>query len=562
MWLSVSERRSELEARYPAWPATTVDRHIAGVTTEFPDRPFVITDEVTWSYRHVDERAESFARGLRACGVQPGDRVALVIANKPEFVPLALAVWRLGASAIPVNFLFKAQELAYVISQSACTVVVTMDEFRGLDYIAAFDQMAPGWQLGHPAAFPGLARVVVLGNAPDGVLSVDDLAELDDGLGPVGVNPSAPLDTAVVMYTSGTTGLPKGVIQTHDGILRTGYSTAHHRAFEDGRRILFALPLYHAFGLVEGLIAATFVGGAVIPQPIFDPAATLAGIERHKASDLLLVPTMSVAILEHPDRHQYDLSSMRSVLAGAAPTPVWVWQQLKDLLGIDEVFTGYGMTELTAATTFTAPGDPLDVVNATVGTPKDAGRAGVAEWGGKIAQYATCDPFTGELLSTGSEGELVARGPTTTPGYFANPVETAKLLLADGWVRSGDLGRVRPDGYLQLTGRSKELYKSGGELVAPKEVEDILLDYPGVAQAFVIGLPDDRWGEIGCACLVLAPGATEPTEDAVLEFCKPQLAKFKWPRKVMFLTAAELPATPTGKVQKFRLIEMAQKRLT
>jgi len=562
---TVEERRGALQGRHPVWERMTVDDHLARVTDEHPDRPLVITDDVTWSYRDVRDRAELLAYGLRACGVMPGDRVALIVANHPDFLPLIMAVWRLGAAAIPVNFLFKAQELAYVVGQSRCRVVMTMDGFRGLDYIAAFDELAPGWRTGEMPDFPDLARVVVLGRAPAGVLDVDALAamgaaDIRDGA-PLAPSPAAPDDAAVVMYTSGTTGLPKGVIQTHDGLLRTGYSTAHHRAFEDGRRILFALPLYHAFALVEGVIATTFVGGAVIPQLIFDPATTFAGIERHRASDLLLVPTMSVALLEHPDRHRYDLSSMRSVLAGAAPTPVWVWEQLRDLLGIDEVFTGYGMTELTAATTFTAPGDPLEMVATTVGRPKDAGAAGVEAWGWSIAQYATVDPFTGALLPPGAEGELVARGPTATPGYFANADETAKLLLPDGWLRSGDLGRVRADGYIELTGRAKELYKSGGELVAPKEVEAVLVDHPAVAQAYVIGLPDDRWGEIGCAWLVLAPGAVAPSEAEIVEWCRPRLAKFKLPRHVLFLTADELPTTPTGKVQKFRLIELAQKHL-
>ena len=535
---------------------------MARVTAAHGDRPLVITDDGQWTYSDVQQRAEQLARGLRSCGVVPGDRVALIMANHHEFVPLVMAVWRLGAAAIPVNFLFKAQELAYVVGQSQCRVVITMDSFRGLDYLAALDEFAPGWRIGEASDFPALAQVVVHGHAPDGVLDLDGLAKLgaaDET--PLAPSPVDPHDTAVVMYTSGTTGLPKGVRQTHDALLRTAYSTAHHRAFEDGRRILFALPLYHAFALVEGLLAATYVGGAVIPQLIFDPTTTLAGIERHRANDLLLVPTMSVAILELPDRHRFDLSSMRSLLAGAAPTPVWVWQQLGDLFSITEVFTGYGMTELTAATTLTAPGDPLEVVSTTVGKAKDAGSAGMEDHGWEIAEYATVDPFSGELLAAGEEGELVARGPTATPGYFCNPEETAKLLMADGWVRSGDLGRVRPDGYIVLTGRAKELYKSGGELVAPKEVEAVLVEHPAVAQAYVVGLADDRWGEVGCAWLVLAPGASAPSEDEIVEWCRARLARFKVPRHVLLISADQLPATATGKVQKFRLVELAKERL-
>jgi fatty-acyl-CoA synthase len=269
---------------------------------------------------------------------------------------------------------------------------------------------------------------------------------------------------------------------------------------------------------------------------------------------------MSVALIEHPDIGRYDLSSLFAVLAGAAPTPVRVWRALKDRLGVKEVFTGYGMTEVGAATTVTAPNDDLSMVAQTVGRPMDAGVAGIPELGGLIAEYKTVDPLTGEDLPIGSVGELCSRGPTSTTGYFAKPDETAKLLLPGGWVRSGDLGRVRPDGYLELTGRSKELYKSGGELVSPKEVEDLLTSHPAVAQAFAVGVPDDRWGEIGCAWIVLSPGACATSEE-LIGLARDRLARFKVPKHVLFIEAAELPTTPTGKVQKFRLVDMAKQRL-
>lgn len=558
----VAERRAALVARHPRWEDRTLDAFLAQAVAASPERPLVLTDDATWSYAEVAERAERYARGLRAQGVGPGDRVALVMANHPEFVPLAFAVWRLGASAIPVNFSFRAEELAYVVSQSACRVLVTMTTFRDLDYPAMLDAVAPGWEAGHPERFPDLAAVVTFGpSGRDGVLTLDELARrgAEDGaaLPPSVADPHEP---AVVMYTSGTTGLPKGVLQSHDNLLRCAYGSAYHRAYEDGRRVLFALPLYHAFALVEGLLAAMWVGGAVVPQLVFDPVATFSAVARHRPSEALFVPTMSVALVEHPAAADHDLSSLVAVLSGAAPTPVRVWQQLKDVFGLEEVFTGYGMTELSASTTITAPDAPLEVVERTVGIPKEAGPAGVAEYGGRICAYKTVDPYTGEDLPEGAEGELCARGPVATSGYFAKPEETAALLLPGGWVRSGDLGRVRPDGYLELTGRSKELYKTGGELVAPKEVEEVLTSHPAVAQAYVVGLPDDRWGEVGAAWVVLAPGASCDEEELVA-YASARLAKFKRPRHVLFTTAADLPATATGKVQKFRLVEEAQKRL-
>ncbi|QQS14489.1 MAG: acyl--CoA ligase [Rhodospirillales bacterium] len=559
---SVERRRAALAARYPVWTPTTMDVRLADAVAAYAARPYVLTDDTAMTYAEVSARAERLARGLRAMGVRPGDRVAMVMANHPEFVPIAYAVWRLGAALIPVNFLFKAEELAYVVGQSECRLVVTMASFRGLDYLASFDEIAPGWAAGRFDRFPKLSGIVVTEDS--GRPGVTTLADVEArgaaDSSPLPPSPARPDDAAVVMYTSGTTGLPKGVIQTHDNLARSGYGGAYGLAFEDGRRILTALPLYHAFALVQGMVAAIFVGGALIPQLTFDAATTFAGVQRHRASYLMMVPTMSVALLEHPDIDSYDLSSLIAVLAAAAPTPVWVWQKLRDRLGFKEVFTGYGMTEMTSATTFTLPDDELSMVATTVGTPVDAGVAGMPERGGLIAEYKTVDPMTGEDLPQGAEGELCGRGPVATTGYFAKPTETAALILPGGWVRSGDLGRIRPDGYLELTGRSKELYKSGGELVSPKEVEELLTGHPAVGQAFVIGVPDDRWGEIGCACVVLSPGGST-TEAELIELARGRLAKFKVPKHVLFLTTAELPTTPTGKVQKFRLVEIARREL-
>jgi fatty-acyl-CoA synthase len=538
-----------------------MDAHLMDAASRHPDRPLILTDDVTLSYADVVARSECIAKGLRRLGVRRGDRVALVLANVPQFAPLVYAIWRLGAAAIPVNYLFRAKELAYVIGQSQCRLVITMSPFRGLDYLAALDEIVPGWQRGDFAPFDNLAAVAVLDQARPGVLTVGGIAALGAADGaPLAASGASPLDAAVVMYTSGTTGLPKGVIQSHDNLARSGFGGAYHLAFEDGRRILTALPLYHAFALVQGLVAALFVGGAMIPQLAFDATQTFAAVERHRASYLMLVPTMGVALMEHPDVERFDLSSLVAVLMGAAPTPVWVWQELKNRLGLEEVFTGYGMTELTSATTFTTPDDALERVASTVGRPLDAGVAGIDRLGGVVAEYKTIDPLTGDDLAAGAEGELCARGPTATSGYFAKPKETADLLMPGGWVRSGDLGRVRADGYIELTGRSKELYKSGGELVSPKEIEELLSAHAGVAQAYVVGVPDERWGEIGCAWIVRAPGASVEAAE-LTALAKERLARFKVPKHVFFLEAAELPTTATGKVQKFQLVDMARKRL-
>ena len=557
---TVEQRRELLRARVSEWVPRTLDAWLDHCAEEFADRPLVITDDRTLSYAETVEWSIRLADGLAALGVRPGDRVGVVMANYLEFGPLKFAIARAGAVAIPFNYLYRQDELGYVLGQSQCNVLITMTGFAGLDYLGMLDAISPGWDRG-AGTLPQLSWVVQLstdGRSRDGVLTVDGLGALGDGnAGAAARARRSPDDVGDMLYTSGTTGSPKGVLVTHDAVQRTAYASALTRAFEDGRRILFSLPCYHMFGYVEGLLAAMVVGGAIIPQTTFNPARYFEGIERHRASDILCVPTMTVALLEHPDRATRDLSSLFAVLCGAAPAPIWLWERVRAELGVTEVTTGYGMTECGGAMTLSLPEDPLEWASSTVGRPKLAGVAGLPD--GALTEYKTIHPVTGADLPAGAEGELASRGPTNMLGFWHKPEETA-AALQDGWVRSGDLGRVRPDGYLELTGRSKELYKSGGELVTPKEIEEVLTTHPGVSQAYLVGVPDERWGEVGCAWIVREPGATVTAEE-ILDLCREKLARFKMPKHVLFLGAAELPTTPTGKVQKFRLVQLASRVL-
>ncbi|GAA0607021.1 AMP-binding protein [Sporichthya brevicatena] len=558
---SPDQRRSALAARFPVWEPRTLDAFLDSCAAEFGDRPLVLTDDRTLSYTGAAAESRRLADGLAALGVRPGDRVGMLMANHLEFVPCKFAIARAGAVAIPFNFLYRVDELAYVLRQSRCNVLVTMTGFGDLDYLAMLDQIAPGWEDGPTEALPDLRAVVVLstdGRERAGVHTVGSLGELGDAHPGAATHEVDPSDVGDILYTSGTTGSPKGVMVSHDAVQRTGYASALTRAFEDGRRVLFSLPCYHMFGYVEGLIASMMVGGAIVPRLTFTPADYFAGIERHRATDILCVPTMTVALVEHEDRRTRDLSSVFAILSGAAPAPVWLWEKVRSELGISEIVTGYGMTETGGAMTLSVPEDPLEQHSTTVGRPKLAGVAGLDPSdpvGGALCEYRTVDPLTGEPLPAGAEGELVSRGPTHMHGFWDKPEETA-LAIRDGWVHSGDLGLVREDGYLQLTGRSKELYKSGGELVMPKEIEELVSAMPGVSQAYAVGVPDERWGEVGCLWIVPEPGATVDP-DAVLALCRDKLARFKVPKHVLLLDGAELPTTPTGKVQKFALVRRA-----
>ncbi|QBM77807.1 acyl--CoA ligase [Sphingomonas sp. AAP5] len=558
---SVADRQQALRRALPVWEPQTLHGVLDAAAGATPDRPFVITDARSWTYAELADWSKRLAAGLVALGVTPGETVALVLANYPEFVAIKYAVSRIGAVCVPINILNRRDELRYLLDQSDSVLLVTMDRFRGVDYLAMLDEIAPRWETrGGGDGLPRLRNVVVLptGEAPprDGVPT---LASLDANAAWVAsaVAPDAVCD---IIYTSGTTGPPKGVLLTHDMLMRTAYGSAYARAFEDGRRILFSLPMYHVFGYVEGLLAVPFVGGAIVPQLRFDAAATLDGIARHRASDALLIPAMSLAVLDAAETTAYDLSSWHAVLASGGRAPERVWQGLRETLRVREITTGYGMTETTASTTVTRPDDPVERLLTTNGRQRDVGIAGDPANGGRLVTYRVVDPATGEPLANGATGELVAKGYGVTPGYYKKAEATAAAFDAEGWFRTGDLGRIDDDGYIMLLGRTKESYRCGGEQVLPTEIEDVLTTHPDVAQAHVVPVPDERMGEVGVAFVVARPGVTlDPS--ALQHLIAGRLARYKVPRHVLLVEAAAIPTTASGRARKFLLSEHARQIL-
>ncbi len=502
---AIARRRVQLDEAAGSWtPHGLAGRFDLGVARH-AERPYVVTDTATHTYAHLRDWSLLMARGLYSIGVRPGEAVALVLDNRPEFVALKLAVARLGAIAVPVNFSYRAEELAGVLRRSGAAVLISIDAALGIDRLAVLDELVPGWEKGGVTdRLPQLRSVLLVdaaarpGAADLGSLAERGRAVAEDVVHRLtgAVDPDAACD---IVFTSGTSGHPIGAVLSHDMVLRSAYGSAYHRGFADGWRIGFSLPMYHVFGYIEGLLAALFAGGAVVPHQVFNPRSMLGAVQRHQVNEVLLVPTMSLAVVEESLRHTYDLASLESVFSAAAPAPVRLWEQIRQHLHPRVVFTGYGQTEVSAATTLTLPGDPFELVAQTVGRAKLGGVAAGADPEGVLAHYRTVDPFTAAGLPEHAEGELSVRGPIVTRGYFQDPERTAELIDPDGWLRTGDLGRVRPDGYVELTGRSKELFKVGGEMVAPKEVEQVLSSHPGIGQAFVAGVPDERLGEVGWA---------------------------------------------------------------
>jgi fatty-acyl-CoA synthase len=302
-------------------------------------------------------------------------------------------------------------------------------------------------------------------------------------------------------------------------------------------------------------MAATFVGGAIIPHLQFDPDATLDAIERHRAHDLVCVPLMTWKVIDAQRARPRDLSSLVAVFSSGGMAPPEIWSAIRETLGAPELTTAYGMSETTASTTCTLPEGPDVMLSTTNGRLKDAGVAGDRALGGKLAIYKARDPQTGAELPPGAEGELMARGPIITKGYYNKPEETAATFTEDGWLCTGDVGTIDADGNLRLTGRIKETYRCAGETVMPREIEIVIETHPAVAEAHVVGVPHGRVGEVGCACIVPVDPLAPPTPEDVIVLCTRELARFKVPRHVLIVRQEDLPRTATGRVQKFKLVE-------
>jgi fatty-acyl-CoA synthase len=565
--LSVEERRNALESQYPTWPRRTLANHFSEQAKRFGSRPLLITESGSYTYEEVWRQGRRYAKSLLGLGVRRREHVGVLMANEPEAVFLMVGIWLVGAVCVPINTMLLDEELTYLLHQSDSRWLFMHQSAGGILHSSTVTRVYD--DLVQTDIRPGLKRVVAISNTDspldkrflpwEAFLTMGE-AISDEHLATREAESTYPDEVADIIYTSGSTGLPKGVMITHDMFLRCGFSTALSRGFEDGRRVFTALPMYHVFALVEGMLALSFVGGALIIVPGFSPLLSLQMMERHRANDMLCVPSMLVAILNQSDVEKFDLSSLYALMCAAAPAPVAVWERAIEVLALTEMCAGYGGTEATAATVHTEVGDPIDTMVTRVGRIKPGGSSGLPEFGGTNVQYKTIDPFTEEDLPTGTVGELTVRGNLVTNGYYNKPDETSAVIDKDGWLRTGDLGRIDEQGYIELLGRSKELYKISGENVAPKEVEDVICRHPAVAQAYVVGVKDAITTETGAVFVELRPGMA-CTRREIVDYCQGHLARFKIPRYVWFLATSEWPMTGTGKIQKFRLQEMAQTRL-
>jgi HIP---CoA ligase len=521
-------------ATIPALVGATVERH--------GHRPAVVDGDTQLSYAELDDRVRTFAAALVAAGVEPGDRVAIWAPNSARWVIAVLGLWHAGATLVPVNTRFKGTEAADILGRSRARVLVTVTDFLATDHLALL--AASG------AALADLRTVVVAqGPERDGSVGWDAFLAGATGSGRAEVERRSRAvtgdDPSDILFTSGTTGVPKGVVMTHGRTLGIATDWVDMVGLDADDRYLMVNPYFHMFGLKAGILASVAAGAAMLPEPVFDADRALARVAAEGVTVLPGAPTLYQSILDHPDRARYDLSSLRKGTIGAADIPVALIRRIFDELPYAVLISGYGLTEAGTASGTRIDDDP-EAIATTVGPARPGFEVRIAGNGG-------------EDLPPGETGEIVLRSPTVMAGYLDDPRATAEALSPDGWLRTGDLGTLDERGYLRIVGRAKDMFIVGGFNAYPAEIENLLLRHPDVAQAAVVGIPDERLGEVGVAFVVTRSGAAT-TGEAIVAWCRAEMANYKAPRAVEIVDA--LPTNATGKVEKNQLRARAAARPT
>jgi acyl-CoA synthetase (AMP-forming)/AMP-acid ligase II len=520
---------------FPSIPALA-----AAAADRFGDRLAIRDGDVELTYAELVDAARAFAGALVASGVDAGDRVAIWCFNCVEWVVAALGTFEAGAVLVPVNTRFKGAEAADILARSRARVLVTVTDFLDTDYVAML--------AGAGVDLPELTTTIVArGPAPGGTTPWDGFVgtatdgsrdEVRRRAGELG-----PDDPSDILFTSGTTGRSKGVVQTHGRTLHVATDWASMTGLTPDDRYLMVNPYFHMFGLKAGILACVAGGAAMLPQPVFDADRVLARVAGEQVTVLPGSPTLYQSLLDHPDRERYDLSTLRVAVTGAADIPVELIRRIFAELPFGLVVSGYGLTEGGTATG-TSPDDDPETIATTVGRPRPGFELRVVD-------------RDGNDVPGGEAGEVLLRSPSVMKEYLDDADATAAAFTGDGWLHTGDIGTVDERGCLKIVGRSKDMFIVGGFNAYPAEIENLLLRHPDVNQAAVIGIPDARLGEVGMAFVVRRPGATV-TEDDVVAWARREMANYKAPRVVEFVD--ELPVNATGKVEKLVLRERAASR--
>lgn len=532
----------------------TVGRLLNQAAARYGPREALMYAGQRWTFDEFRAATDRVARALIALGIRPGDKVSVWMPNRAEWLFLFGAIAKIGAVIVPINTRFRTGDMEYLVNHSDSAALVMMDKSGPVDYLAMLREVAPELDGGnpdalHPAAFPGLRNVIVIGaERPAGAIGWESLLAGADktpaselARREAGVHPD---DTFLLMYTSGTTGFPKGVMHCHNPI-RTITDAASRMGMSSRDVILMYLPLFHCFGLYEGPLMSWVTGARIVLTTMFDAGETLRLLQSEKATVMNGFDAHFYDLCHHPDVDRTNRSSLRTILLAvgmASSEPVARLAQEK----FGPTLSAWGMTEVGVGATRTFLDAPVDDRCVESGHPLPG------------YEFKVIDPATGDTLPPSTMGELCVRGYAVMQGYYKRPEADAAAIDAAGWFHTGDVCTIRADGSVRFLGRYKDQLKVGGENVDPTEVEAFLLEHPAVSKAQVVGVPDARLSEVACACIVAEPGMTI-TSSELADFCRGKMASFKIPKHLIVVD--DYPMTSSGKVQKYLLRQLAAERL-
>lgn len=517
----------------------TIGQNLKRTASRYPhqDALVCISQQYRATYREFEQQTEIVAKSLLATGLRVGDRVGIWSPNRYEWVVLQYATARVGIILVNINPAYRSSELQFVLNQSGIIMLVSALSYKTSDYKAMVEAV---WD-----ECETLEKVIYLDK--DWAEFLQKAAEVTNEQLSAVENTIQFDDPVNIQYTSGTTGFPKGVTLSHHNLLNNGYFIGQRLKYTEKDRVCIPVPFYHCFGMVIGNLCCTSTGACmVIPSEGFDPQLTLQAVAAEKCTSLYGVPTMFIAELQLPDFASYDLTSLRTGVMAGSPCPVEVMKQVQSKMYMREVSICYGMTETSPVSTQTRIGTPLEKQVSTVGTVQDH------------LEIKIIDPGTGQVTPRGVAGELCTRGYSVMLKYWNNPQATASVLDEAGWMHTGDIAVMDEEGYINISGRIKDIIIRGGENISPREIEEFLYTHESVADVQVIGVPDERFGEEVMAWVKLKAGVTVTTR-ALEAFCEERIAHYKVPKYWKFVDA--FPITITGKVRKVEMREISVKEL-
>ena len=503
-------------------------------TVRFGDREALVDGDRRWSFSEVVKAVEDAARSFIALGLQHGDRLAIWAPNSAEWIFSALGVQIVGGVLVPINTRFKGSEAAYVLNHSGAKFLLCDNKFLGQNYAQELRDSR--------IALPSLEHVIDFSVATDAQCTPWQdflaqghsvpLAEVHERERKI-----MPSDLCDIIFTSGTTGKPKGVMSRHDQTIRVFTEWSSIVGLSESDRYLIVNPFFHTFGYKAGFLACLLSGATMIPVPMFDVPTVLKIVNQEKITALPGPPTLYLSILNHPERNNFDLSTLRLAVTGSAAVPVEMIRRMRQELTFTVILTAYGLTESTGTITMCRADDDPFTISTT------SGRA-ISDVEVRVVDQNNTE------VARGTAGEIICRGYNVMPGYFENPEATAQAIDTDGFLHTGDIGIMDANGYLAITDRIKDMFIVGGFNAYPAEIENTLLTHPSIAQVAVVGQPDDRLGEVGHAFVVLRTEQTV-SEQELIDWSRQCMANYKVPRHITFVDL--LPLNASGKVLKYEL---------